>query len=172
MPLRWSLEEGSRPFTGLRRTPALRSLRVGRRSLTNCPMHARLSFILFCCLVSQRLLADGPADNIAEKVRPVPPKGATISAEDRQTLEQGVADLRHEIEGLRTLLTKQAQQALLPDVEIFYNAVRYAVDYNEIFNATNEVAAAKAAIKLGLERADQLRVGRPPWLSATGLVVR
>ena len=87
-------------------------------------MHARLSFILFCCLVSQRLLADGPADNIADKVRPVPPKGATISAEDRQTLEQGVADLRREIEGLRTLLTKQAQQALLPDVEIFYNAVR------------------------------------------------
>jgi len=136
-------------------------------------MLTRRCSILFCCLLSFRLFADGPADNIADKVRPVPPKGATLSMEDRQTLEQGMADLRREIDALRMdLKGKPAQLALLPDVEIFYNAVRYAVGYNEIFNPTNEIPAAKTAIKQGLERAAQLRNGKPSWISATGLVVR
>jgi len=57
----------------------------------------------------------------------------------------------------------------LPDVEIFYNAVRYAVAHNEFFNPTNEVAAARAAIKQGLERAAQLRDNKPPGFQPPAL---
>jgi pimeloyl-ACP methyl ester carboxylesterase len=129
-----------------------------------------LSIALVLCLSA---LADGPADNIPDKVRPVPPKGATISAEDRQELETGVVRLGKEIDSLRKdLNNKPAQLALLPDVQIFHNAVRYALRYDEIFNPTNEIPAAKAAIKMGLERVSQLRDGKAPWISATGLVVR
>src|SRR6266404_3705551 len=118
-------------------------------------------------------LADGPADNIPQKVRPIPPRGAAIAAADREELEQGVTRLGNEIESLRKeLKNKPAQLALLPDVQIFHNAVRYALTYEEIFNPTNEIPAAKAALKLGLDRASQLREGKPAWISATGLVVR
>src|SRR3954469_6139079 len=134
-------------------------------------MHTLLFVLLVCCLVTQRLRADGPADNIAESVRPVPPKGAVISPQDRDALGEGLTDLGEQIGNLRTNL-KPPQLALLPDAQIFFNAVRYAVTYNEIFNATNEVAAARAALKQGLERAAELKDGKAPWISATGLVVR
>src|SRR5882762_10300714 len=131
------------------------------------------SYLLVFVLFVASALADGPADNLPDKVRPVPRKGATISDEDRQQLDEGVARLGKEIEGLRRDLTnKLTLLALLPDVQIFHNAVRYALRYDEIFNATNEVPAAKSFIKQGLERASQLREGKPSWLSATGLVVR
>lgn len=135
-------------------------------------MKAHCLLVSILCFLPLPLRADGPADNIPEKVRPVPQNGIEIAPEDRQMLEAGVADLRRAIEGLReTLTNKPSQLALLPDVEIFYNAVRYPLTYNE-FLSSNEVAAAKAAIKLGLDRTAQLRDGKPPWISATGLVVR
>ena len=31
--------------------------------------------------------ADGPADNIPEKVRPIPPKGIEVSKADREAIE-------------------------------------------------------------------------------------
>jgi hypothetical protein len=131
------------------------------------------SLALALALVSASTRADGLSDNIPEKVRSVPRKGATISAEDRRSLEDGVSNLGNEIESLRSELKgKPARLALLPDVQIFHNAVRYALRYDEIFNPTNEIPAAKEAIKQGLERAAQLRDGKPSWLSATGLVVR
>src|SRR2546423_6484373 len=92
-------------------------------------------------------LADGPADNLPDKVRPVPRKGASIAASDRQELDDGVARLGSEINALRShLKTKPSQLALLPDVQIFHNALRYALGYDEIFNPTNEVPAAKSFI--------------------------
>src|SRR4051812_10381017 len=117
--------------------------------------------------------ADGPADNMPEKVRPVPRKGAAMSQEVREELEQGITRLGHEIDSLRDQLKgKTGLLALLPDVQIFHNAVRYAVHYNEMFNPTNEIPAARNLLKLGLDRAAELREGKPSWISATGLVVR
>ena len=60
---------------------------------------------------------------------------------------------------------------LLPDVQIYHNAVRYALTYNEFFNI-REVSVAKDLLEQGLERAKQLREGKAPWNTATGLVVR
>jgi hypothetical protein len=118
-------------------------------------------------------LADGPADNRADNVRPVPRKGAIIPQDVRDELEQGITKLGAEIDALRDQLKKKpALLAVLPDVQIFHNAVRYAVRYNEIFNPTNEIPAAKNLLRAGLERAAELREGKPSWLSATGLVVR
>ncbi len=119
------------------------------------------------------VFADGPADNIPEKVRPVPPPGVKISDEARTELMAGADKLSAEIEKLRGDFTgKSNSLALLPDIQIFEKAVRWAVQYNEIFHATNEVSAARALLKQGTERAQQLREGKPLWISATGLVVR
>jgi pimeloyl-ACP methyl ester carboxylesterase len=117
--------------------------------------------------------ADGPADNIVEKVRPVPPPGAKIPDNVRNELRKGADKLRAEIDGLRgDLKGKSNALALLPDVEIFHKAVDWALRYDEILNPTNEVPGARALLKQGLERVQQLRDGNPQWLHATGLVVR
>lgn len=101
-----------------------------------------------------------------------PPKGIAIPATVRAELEQGVEALGHEIESLRLALKgKPALLELLPDVEIFHNAVRYALA-DDIFYRTSEFDAARDQLKLGTERAAALRAGQAPWLVATGLVVR
>ncbi len=118
------------------------------------------------------LLADGPGDNIAEKVRPVPPPGVKIAAGDRQELETGVAALGKEIADLRALLaSKPALLELLPDVQIYHNAVRYALANDEFYNL-NEVAVARKFLTQGMERAKELREGKSSWTTKTGLVVR
>ena len=66
---------------------------------------------------------------------------------------------------------KPALLELLPDVQIYHNAVRYALKHNEFFNA-REVPVAKKLLQQGMERAKQLREGKAPWNTATGLVVR
>jgi len=118
--------------------------------------------------------ADGPADNIADKVRPVPPKPKDpVSATDKAELQKGVDELGAEIDSLRnTLKGKPDLLALLPDIQIFHNSVRYAITYDEIFDATREVPFARKQLQLGMERAKALKAGSAPWTVQTGLVVR
>jgi hypothetical protein len=130
----------------------------------------RRSFLAFLFLATQAL-ADGPADNLTEKVRPVPPPGVAIPDAERHELESGVAELGKEIDALRSDLSGKPLRELLPDVQVYHNAVRYALTYNEFFNL-KEVPVARTLLKQGMERAKQLRDGKAPWTTATGLVVR
>ena len=117
--------------------------------------------------------ADGPADNIPEKVRPVPPTGGKIPDEARAELLAGADKLAGEIVNLRgEFKGKSNVLALLPDIQIYEKAVRWAVQYDEMFSPSNEIAAARTLLKQGAERVQQLRDGKPLWISATGLVVR
>ncbi|MEO2091178.1 MAG: prolyl oligopeptidase family serine peptidase [Gemmataceae bacterium] len=54
--------------------------------------------------------------------------------------------------------------------------MRWALDYDEMYITTqpkrDDVATAKAHIKTGLQRAKELRDGKPSWTTATGLLVR
>ena len=128
--------------------------------------------LLTCYLLPTPVVADGPRDNVADKVRPVPPTGIDVPAADRAELEKGVAALGQQIDALRTnLKAKPALLGLLPDVEIFYSAVRYPLAYREFYNA-NEIAVAKTLLTQGHERALQLAAGQTPWTTARGLVVR
>jgi hypothetical protein len=105
-------------------------------------------------------------------IKPIPPPGIEIPAADRAELEAGVTALGKEIEALRTeLKDKPKLLELLPDVLIFYNAVHYALKYNEILHA-REIPLAKAQLRQGFARAKELRAGKPSWPTQTGLVVR
>ncbi len=116
--------------------------------------------------------ADGLADNMPEKVRRVPPPGIAIPETDRTELTARVAELGKEIESLRAeLKSKPAMLELLPDVQIYYNAVRYALTYDEFYK-TNQTQVARDFLKQGHERAQSLRESKAPWTTATGLVVR
>src|SRR5260370_2605929 len=78
------------------------------------------------------LLADGPNDNIPDKVRPIPPAGIKVPDLEWAELHAGVAQLEAEIVDLRaTLEKKPALLDLLPDVKIYFNSVRYALAYHQ-----------------------------------------
>ena len=104
------------------------------------------------------------AQTAVRPVKPVPPPGIEISAGDRAELQAGLDHLRGEI-------AKLHGNPLLPDVQIYSEAVRFALEYNEFFNA-NEVAKARTLLAHGEERARELAEGHPAWTTATGLVVR
>ena len=136
-----------------------------------------------CCFVLMALFmltllpvagfADGPADNVAENVRSVPPLGIEVPDADRKELEEGLKSLDSLIGQVR--LTKHADQnrvmSLLPDVEIFSRAVHQGLEYREFFSP-NDVKNAKSVLREGMRRASQLVKGEADWLTQKGLVVR
>mgnify|MGYP003337151307 CR=1 FL=1 len=134
---------------------------------------------LFPCLlagllavVASRALADGPADNLADKVRPVPPAGIDMPKEVREFLRMGAVMLGRDIDQLRKdVASKPDLAARLPDVEIFQKAVDWAVRYDEFFK-TNELAVARQFLQEGHERAAALRSGKVAWAESTGPTVR
>ena len=113
---------------------------------------------------------DGPADNVAAKVRQVPAVGIEVGRADRDELEKGLATLGRALDELAA--RKEAKvAALLPDVRIFHKAVRDALTYRE-FLAEADVARAGELLAEGLSRADHLGRGLVPWASQTGTVSR
>jgi dienelactone hydrolase len=126
-------------------------------------------FTVFIAALSGPIAAQ---QNQPSAVRPVPPPGIAVPEADRAELESGITTLGKEIDGLREALKKQpALMELLPDVQIFHNAARYALTYNEFFKP-EEIATAKRQLKQGTERARELREGKPSWTTQTGLIVR
>lgn len=106
-----------------------------------------------------------------ERVPQIPPAGIRVPEADRAELTAGAEALGKEIDLLRQeLKNKPALLRFLPDVQIFYNAVRYPLQYNEFYN-TREIETAKALLAQGRERAKALRAGDAPWTRQTGLMV-
>ena len=129
-------------------------------------------------LFAQSIVA-GEATDDPLKVRRIPPPGAVLKAEDRAELEKGVDALGKDIAALKDDLKDKPQLLeLLPDVQIYFNAVHYALKYDEFFNIkepAKDVAAAKLLLQQGGERAKALREGSAPWASAPsakGRIVR
>ncbi len=114
--------------------------------------------------------ADGPADNVPEKVRRVPKPGIEVPAERAKALREELGALEHEIAELEKRNDKRVSD-LLPDVRIYAKAVHDALEYNEFFDA-KELEIADELVREGRQRAGQLAEGKAPWTTATGLVVR
>jgi hypothetical protein len=137
-------------------------------------MSRRALALLVPLLVLGNVRADGPKDNIPDNVRPIPPKGSDISPEDKAELRAGLDALGKELAALKT-------HELLPDVEIYHTAVRYGLDFDELYVVTDpktkkvtrdDVKTARAHLKTGMQRAKELKDGKPSWTTATGTVVR
>jgi Prolyl oligopeptidase family len=97
-------------------------------------------------------------------LRPVPPPGIEVPAADR-------ADLQAGLDRLRSATARLHANPLLPDVLIFQEAVRAALEFDGFYKA-DEFAKARALLREGEERAQQLAEGHAPWTTATGLIVR
>ena len=130
----------------------------------------RITFCLtaFCTA----LIADGPADNSAANVRPVPPPGVEIPAAEREALTKGAAELKQLIADAKKAQEKNPKLAdLLPDVEIFHKSVDWALRYN-YYNKATETKSAFEQIAEGKKRAEALKADDAPWTRQKGLVVR
>ena len=73
---------------------------------------------------------------------------------------------------IRELRSARVDDALLADVEIYYEAARWKMAYPEEFFRQRTVADTLAVLDKGLERAAQLKEGKSPWTTQKGRVVR
>src|SRR5439155_13191291 len=132
----------------------------------------RLPIFFASIFLALLIRADGPSDNLPDKVRRIPPPGIKSPDADRIELERGVAELGAQIESLRVELKgKPALLDLLPDAQIYHKAVDWALRYDEFYKS-NEVQVARALLQQGMERAKALRGGWATWTNATGLAAR
>ena len=117
--------------------------------------------------------ANAPAASPAQNrpAKQLPPPGVAIPDLERAELTAAVAELGKEIAVLKLAKLGGGIGGLIPDVEIFYKAVDWALRYDEFYNV-KEVATARELIKQGHARATALRDGKAPWTAQTGLVVR
>lgn len=135
----------------------------------------RLRWFLPLLLAALPLMAraDGAGDNNVDNVRRIPPPGIAVPDADRTDLQTGIDALGKAIVEIKHSPSHGHFNGvdLLPDVVIYYNAARYALTYNEFYNA-NEIRTAKALLQQGMERAEQLKAGKAPWTTQTGAIVR
>jgi Prolyl oligopeptidase family len=144
-------------------------------------MNSKLFILL---LAATSVLADGPKDNLADQVRPVPPPGIPLPDSDRTAITKGLGELRTAIDAAAKAQEKNPKLAdLLPDVEIYHKAVDWALRYNEFLigkdptkdnkkDIEKEARTAHELLAEGKQRAEQLKSGQAPWTKQTGLVVR
>jgi hypothetical protein len=111
--------------------------------------------------------ADGPQDNLPDNVRPIPPKGNDLPADVRDEIKKGLAELQRLIKDIGT-------HELLPDVLVYEKAVRWALDYNEVYDGKGSQPGAnvKKVLQAGIERAKAMKDGQMPWTTQTGPVLR
>jgi len=108
-----------------------------------------------------------PAICLSLSAAKAPAPGIEIPEKDRAFLHSQAEKLRAEMESMNGPQFRR----FLPDVRIFYNAVRYGLDHN-MFYKGGDVAVAKDLLQRGFDRAGNLKEGKHPWTKATGLVVR
>ena len=115
--------------------------------------------------------AKKPTPNLQPNPRKLnPPPGVVVPAAVKAELTAELELLGKEIEHARGQLHRHPEMhAFLPDAQIYYNAVRYALD-DDIFTSTNQFSSARNLLKQGRERAKQLAARQAPWNTKTGLL--
>ncbi len=114
------------------------------------------------------ILADGPADNLADTVRRVPPPGIEVPEKVAKELGERIEVLRG---GVDSFDPKSPLAGLLPDVEFLVKAVDVPLRHQE-FQKPEELKVAGEILDLARERLDHLKAGEAPWTREKGLVVR
>lgn len=123
--------------------------------------------IALLCITALATAQNQPAPKPAPRPAPKPaPKLAKdLPAAEQAEVQKAAAQLGTEIEALqRELAGKPELLRLLPDVQIYHNALRYPLAYNEPL----DIAKARKAFTDGMARAKELRAGKPEWIHKDG----
>jgi pimeloyl-ACP methyl ester carboxylesterase len=141
------------------------------------PRAVRLSAIaraaaLLLAFAGASIAAEGPTVRpLAPKAaKRIPPPGIAVPPEKRAALEKELDALGREIASLG-LYQSARVHSLLPDVQIFWQAVHNALADGEFFHP-REIDAALDLLHEGRSRAAALKANSAPWTEARGLVVR
>jgi pimeloyl-ACP methyl ester carboxylesterase len=140
-----------------------------RREIESWATWLHKSSLAACCVVVA-FLAYPPPLPAAAAAKQLPPLGIDVPADKRAALQKGLDALAAEIARLEKSPEARIGE-LLPDVQIFWQAVHTALSDQEFFKP-GEIAAAKALLAEGLARAKSLANGEAPWANQHGLVVR
>lgn len=131
----------------------------------NTTILIRIPIAVLALLLTSFAVGDGVRDNAPGDVRPIPPIGNDLDPAEFDSLHDGVLELEERIQQLQKELADRPDLLrFLPDVQIYYNAVRYPLAHHETIN----VGMARRALSDGLERASQLASGLTPWITRSG----
>ena len=112
------------------------------------------------CLLVASLLAAGVL-----QAPPVQPP----SADETRAIEKKLADLSSRVAALRA---KNADPALVADVDVYRKAAEYLLRFPEEFATKAFITDTLALLDTGVTRARELEGGAPSWPKRTGHVVR
>jgi pimeloyl-ACP methyl ester carboxylesterase len=127
-------------------------------------------FLILASIPSAR--GDGAADNLPENVRRIPPPGVAIPEDARRELTSAAARLKENIDASAAAWEHfPVRYRFLPDVQVFWKAVDWALRYDEFYDP-KQVEWARAMVREGATRLEALGSDQMPWLAQTGLVVR
>jgi Prolyl oligopeptidase family len=129
-----------------------------------------MRLLIYCFLLIAIAHPAFSQPNIDTTVRRIPALGIKVNEDDQKELETGLNELSAAIEQLRKKKDVFTIK-YLPDVLIYHKAVDYALKYREFFNE-KDITSAKAELKEGLWRADQLSQRKAPWTTQKGEIVR
>ncbi|MCA9140641.1 MAG: hypothetical protein KDB00_27905 [Planctomycetales bacterium] len=144
---------------------------------------AALSAILFITLLGLAF-ADGPADNNAETVRPIPPPGTELTAEQSQQLTDRCQAVRTAWADLVAKSASDAQSAkawqkaefqrtvsalesLAPEILVFPRAVEMAMELNQFYKP-REYESAVSLLDEAMRRIEVAEV-TPVWSNVVGI---
>jgi dienelactone hydrolase len=101
-----------------------------------------------------------------------PPLGTGISPQDKATVQQAVDALAARVAALKRRYSSGSMADRIADVEVYLDAVRRPLKYDERLYAGRGSTPASQAMKTlgtGTERARQLEQGQSPWLAQSGV---
>ena len=134
----------------------------------------RTALLIFALLVSTASISAQPRPATRTDTRPgtrpatrpsTRPATPSLTAEQREELSRAAKHLGDEIAALRTELKGQEELlALLPDIQIYHNALRYPATYNDLC----DFRKVRPAYEAGLARVKQLRERKPAWTRVSG----
>jgi dienelactone hydrolase len=101
-----------------------------------------------------------------------PPLGTGVSAEEKASLERAVDQLSAKIAALKQTYRSGPMADRIADVEVYLDAVRRPLKYDERLYAgrgSTPAGYARQTLAIGSERAQHLADGRVPWMTQSGV---
>lgn len=101
-----------------------------------------------------------------------PPLGTGLSADDRVTLQSAVDQLSTRVQELKKTHAAGPLEDRVADVEVYLDAVRRPLKYDERLYAPNgstPLAFALQTLAAGTARAERLADGETPWMTLSGV---
>jgi pimeloyl-ACP methyl ester carboxylesterase len=118
-------------------------------------------------LAADRPKTQPPAPRAPKRI---PPPGISVPPEKRAALEKELEELGQQIRALGRYQSARVR-SLLPDVQIFWQAIHNALVDEEFFKS-REIDVAFELLREGRTRVAALKGNSAPWTEAHGLVVR